>query len=120
MTLSGQYIKTIEIDQSLLFNEGLVLDLYELAILDAMKKVHKYQLHDGTCDLDGRPWYFFTLKDLADLIPVIPKSKVTSDRLKNLNDIGLISYQKSPFSPVGFYFRFDNDTEKDAEIMIRK
>lgn len=120
MGKENYYLKKIEIDQSLLFEKAFDLDLFDLCILNAMKKIQQYNLQDNTIEFGGQVWCGILLKNISDLIPVVPRNKITFVRVEKLASCGLINLMKSPIYPVGFYYHLigDGNNEEIASRVV--
>lgn len=110
------YLKKIEIDQTLFCEKNLNVDLYDLTILFAIKKLHQHGLYSTRLEFDGEVWYGITLQQIISFIPLLPKSKVTYNRIKDLSENGLIYFHREMDFPIGFFYRLKNLNEKNSEI----
>lgn len=110
------YLKKIEIDQTLVCEKQLNVDIYDLTILCVIKKIHQHEMYSNRIDFSGYIWYGMTLQQIMSFAPILPKKKVTYDKIKNLSENGLIYFHRDPDFPVGFFYRLRDFNPKDSEL----
>lgn len=89
------YLNTINVDQKLMMENSFQLDLIDFSIFEAIKFLCDNKIADLFRDDEGGRYCLLYLKDIQNLLPIIPPHAIKTSRIEKLASSGLIDALKT-------------------------